>query len=457
MRLRLSHKFALSIGGLLLALAVGVSILAFMEARAASRAALERQGDAVSATLGYAIEVLLDEDDFTSVQRIATNSILLPNVREVVVADLAGNVLGSGDRVEVGKPARSRHLRAYLEQGAASAVTVENEAGELLVIRPLRRGKFESALDSGLIGAVQITLDQREARAKAFALARRQLSLHAGGYALLAVVLTLILNGLVVKPLYGIAGAAQRIRKGDRGARSRIKGRDEIGLVSRAFNEMADEVERTVASLEGDVKARTADLEREVEARTAALEELQRGHEEVKSAHEELARAHAEVKASADERLRLLETVRELSTPVMRARRDVIVMPLVGSIDPDRARQIEMALLAGIAAHRARVVILDLTGVPLVDEDVMASLLRAVRSGELLGARVVFVGMSPALAASAVLLERNLSEIVAYANLEKALRSLGEGGRRRAGRSSGSARRVELDTASRPLFDRGRD
>jgi rsbT co-antagonist protein RsbR len=216
-------------------------------------------------------------------------------------------------------------------------------------------------------------------------------------------------------------------------------------------------VERTVASLEGDVKARTADLEREVEARTAALEELQRGHEEVKIAHEELARAHAEVKASADERLRLLETVRELSTPVMRARRDVIVMPLVGSIDPDRARQIEMALLAGIAAHRARVVILDLTGVPLVDEDVMASLLRAVRSGELLGARVVFVGMSPALAASAVLLERNLSEIVAYANLEKALRSLGEGGRRRAGRSSGSARRVELDTASRPLFDRGRD
>jgi anti-anti-sigma regulatory factor len=141
----------------------------------------------------------------------------------------------------------------------------------------------------------------------------------------------------------------------------------------------------------------------------------------------------------------------------MRAHRDAIVMPLVGGIDPDRARQIEMALLAGIARHRARVVILDLTGVPVVDADVMASLLRAVRAGELLGARVIFVGVRPGLAASAVEVDRRLSGIVAYANLEKALRSLGLGARRRAVGSRGSARRVELDTAPRSLFDPGRD
>jgi anti-anti-sigma factor len=461
MRLRLSHKFALSIGGLLLVLAAFVSVLSFRQAAAASRAALERQGDSVSTTLGYAIEILLDGEDLLSVQRIATNSILLPNVREVVVADLAGKVLVSGDRTDVGKPVRSPHLRAYLEKGAASAVTIENEAGELLVIRPLRRGRYESALDTGLIGAVEITLDQRETRAKAFALARRQLGIHLGGYALLAVVITFILNGLVVKPLDRLAGAARRIRKGDRAARSRIKGRDEIGQVSIAFDEMAGEVERTVASLEGDVKARTADLEREVEARTAALEELRRGHEEVKIAHEELARAHADLKASADERLRLLDAVRELSTPVMRAHRHVVVMPLVGSIDPDRAKQIEMALLAGIARHRARVVILDLTGVPFVDAGVMASLLRAVRSGEFLGARVVFVGMSPSLAASAVEVEQNLSGIITFANLEKALASvlggLGRMARRRTGGASGLARRVELDRAPRSLFDPRRD
>jgi anti-anti-sigma regulatory factor/HAMP domain-containing protein len=430
MRLRLSHKFALSIGGLLLALAVSVSVLSFREARAASRDALERQGDAISMTLAYAVEVLLDDEDLTSVQRIATNSILLSNVREVVVTDLAGKVLVSGDRIEVGKPTRSRHLQAYLDQGGGKALTVENDASELLVIRPLRRGKYTTALDSGLIGAVQITMDQRETRAKAFAAARRQLSIHLGGYALLGVVITLILNSLVVTPLYRLAGAARRIRKGDRAARSRIETRDEIGIVSSAFDEMAGEVERTVASLEDDVKARTADLQREVEARTAALEELRRGHEEVKSAHdhvtrahEDLARAHAELKASADERLRLLEAVRELSAPVIRAHRDIVVMPLVGHIDPDRAKQIETALLTGIARHRARVVILDLTGVPLVDTHVMESLLRAVRSGELLGARVIFAGMSPGLATSAVEMDRSLSGIVAYSNLEKALTS----------------------------------
>jgi hypothetical protein len=91
----------------------------------------------------------------------------------------------------------------------------------------------------------------------------------------------------------------------------------------------------------------------------------------------------------------------------------------------------------------------------------MASLLRAVRSGEFLGARVIFVGMSPSLAASAVEVEQNLSGIITFANLEKALASVLGGLARvagkRAGRASGVARRVELDRAPRSLFDPRRD
>lgn len=422
MTLRLAYKFALSIGGLLLAAAALGSILSFQEAREASLIALERQGDAVATTLSYAFEVLLDDEELTSLQRIATNSILLPNVREIIAVDLGGKVIASGERVEVGKPVRSPYLRAFLEEGAVKPLTRETEDSGLVVLRPLLRGKYSSALDTGVVGAVQITMDRREIEAQAFAVALQQLGIHAGSYVLLAALLALVLRGLVVSPLDRLAEAARRIRGGDRSRRSKIASRDEIGVVSRVFDEMADEVERTVSSLEEQVKARTADLSREVEARTAALDDL--------------CRAHDELKASAEERLRLVDAVRELSTPVIRAYRDVVIVPLVGAVDADRARQVEASLLAGIARHKARVVILDLTGVPFVDTHVVAALFRAARSAELLGARVVFAGMSPKIAMSLVSLEADLSGVVAHANLEKALfsvgRGLGQKARRRA-------------------------
>lgn len=423
----LAYKFAVSIGGIFLALAVGTSILAFTEAKRASLIELERQGDAIATTLNYSFEVLLDNQDVTSIQRIATNSILLPNVREVIAADLHGRVIASGDRIDARKPAKSPLLRAFLERGAVRAETHASD-GDLILLRTLHEGKYTTALDSGIVGGVQITMDRRESEARAYAIAIRELGIHLGSYAILALVIGLTLHGLVVKPLYRIAEAARRIRKGDRGRRANIRSRDEIGLVGGVFDQMADEVEQTVRGLEDQVKARTADLEREVVARTDALDELRRTHEEVERAHADLSRAHgdltrahAELQASAEERLRLLDTVRELSTPVIRAHRHVVIAPIVGSVDDERARHIQMSLLEGIARHRARVALLDLTGAHFVTTDVVAALLRATRAAELLGARVVFVGMSPKVAMSLAGLDHDLSGIVALANLEQAL------------------------------------
>jgi anti-anti-sigma factor len=436
LRPRLAFKFALSLGGLLLVIAAAGSVLSFYEARDAERLALERQGDAISMSLSYAFEVLLDQGELASIQRIAVNSLLLPNVREVIAVDLDAKVIASGERADIDKETRSTQLREFIQGGVDRTVTLEPGDHQIILLRPLRRGQFVSALDSGDLGAVQITMDARESEAMAFAVARRQLFVYLGTFALLAALTALVLNLLVVRPLYRLADAARHIRRGDRSRRARIPSRDEIGLVARVFDEMADEVERTVSSLEEQVKARTADLEREVAARSDALSELRLAHEalggmhnELRRGHDELVLAHAELKVSTEERVRLLGTVKEIGAPVIRAHRDVVIVPIVGSVDAERARHIEEAMLAGVARHRARVVLLDLTGVPSVDSPAVAALLRATRSAALLGARVILVGMSPSLAVSIVDIERDLTGLVAHRNLEEAyfhvLRSLG--------------------------------
>jgi rsbT co-antagonist protein RsbR len=130
-----------------------------------------------------------------------------------------------------------------------------------------------------------------------------------------------------------------------------------------------------------------------------------------------------ELKASTDARLALAETVRKLSTPVIRLHERILVMPLIGAIDPDRARQIEGSLLEGIRASRADEVILDLTGIPFVDEPVAASLLRASGAARMLGARVTFVGIQPGVAESIVALGIDFAGITMGANLQRGLRA----------------------------------
>ena len=77
-------------------------------------------------------------------------------------------------------------------------------------------------------------------------------------------------------------------------------------------------------------------------------------------------------------------------------------MPLVGSIDSTRARDITRALLLGIQEHRAKVVILDITGVPLVDSGVAAYLTRTIQSARLKGASTIITGISDAVAETIV-------------------------------------------------------
>lgn len=118
----------------------------------------------------------------------------------------------------------------------------------------------------------------------------------------------------------------------------------------------------------------------------------------------------------------------ELSTPLIPISDRTLLLPLVGALDSRRAQQVMETLLEGIAEYGAESVILDITGVPLVDTHVAAVLLQAARAVRLLGARVMLTGIRPEVAQSIVGLGVDLSSIETRASLQDGIAAtLGRG------------------------------
>ncbi|MGB9722708.1 MAG: GAF domain-containing protein [Chloroflexia bacterium] len=145
---------------------------------------------------------------------------------------------------------------------------------------------------------------------------------------------------------------------------------------------------------------------------------------------EETQRTLEELRAANEQQKRLLDMVRELSTPLMPIAEGILVLPLVGTVDSQRATQIMEVLLEGVTNQRARAVILDITGVPVVDTSVANYLLQATRAVRLLGAECILVGITPEVAQTVVGLGVDLSGLVTRSDLqggvEYALRLLGQ-------------------------------
>jgi rsbT co-antagonist protein RsbR len=110
--------------------------------------------------------------------------------------------------------------------------------------------------------------------------------------------------------------------------------------------------------------------------------------------------------------------LREISTPLIPIAEGVMVMPLIGTIDPQRAHQVVEKLLHGVNEARATTVILDITGVELVDSHVAAVLLQAAQAVKLLGAQVVITGIRPEVAQSLVSLGVSLEGVITRSTLQ---------------------------------------
>jgi anti-anti-sigma regulatory factor/PAS domain-containing protein len=111
----------------------------------------------------------------------------------------------------------------------------------------------------------------------------------------------------------------------------------------------------------------------------------------------------------------------ELSTPLIPIAAGVVAMPLIGNVDSRRAQQVIETLLSGVAETRATTVILDITGVPLVDTQVASALLRAAQAVKLLGATVTLTGIRPEVAQTLVGLGVDLSGIITRGTLQTAI------------------------------------
>jgi rsbT co-antagonist protein RsbR len=165
------------------------------------------------------------------------------------------------------------------------------------------------------------------------------------------------------------------------------------------------ELELLRASLEETVAERTASLQAEItrseqrEARLAqALHELQMNQ----------------------------ALVRDLSSPVLPVLQGVLVAPLVGAIDMERAEQFSQHILTQVEQQRANHVIIDITGMPLVDTQVAQTLLQTADAVGLLGAKAILVGVRPEVAQTLVALGARLDNLPTYADLREAVARLAQ-------------------------------
>ncbi len=204
-------------------------------------------------------------------------------------------------------------------------------------------------------------------------------------------------------PLINLTQVADRITSGERDVQVAVRGPREIQTLARAFRTMTVQLEAHLETLEQRVAQRTADLQE----------------------------ALAEVETRAREQARLIEeiaqqrqVIRELSVPVLPVTSDALVMPLIGAIDTERLADIQDRALHALQRSRARRLLVDITGVPVVDSQVAQGLIAIASMCRLLGAEMVLIGIRPEVAQTIVGLGLNLSSLHTAADLQTVLRDM---------------------------------
>lgn len=111
--------------------------------------------------------------------------------------------------------------------------------------------------------------------------------------------------------------------------------------------------------------------------------------------------------------------LQELSAPLIPVMRNITIMPLIGTIDTERAKQIMENLLEGVIKHNAEVVLIDITGVPVVDTMVAHHIIQAAEAVRLIGSTCILVGIRPEIAQTIVNLGIDLGKFPTKSSLRK--------------------------------------
>jgi rsbT co-antagonist protein RsbR len=190
-----------------------------------------------------------------------------------------------------------------------------------------------------------------------------------------------------------------------------------IGFLLDRFGTSLREAFASSKTREQELEALRFSLEQTVAERTASLQlELEHGE-----------RREQELAATLKELQTNQALVRDLSAPVLPVLPGVLVAPLIGSIDDQRASLFGQHILSQIEQQSTRYVIMDITGVPLVDTQVAQTLLRIASAVRLLGAEAFLVGVRPEVAQTLVALGARLDDIPTFADLREAVAVLARG------------------------------
>jgi anti-anti-sigma regulatory factor len=131
--------------------------------------------------------------------------------------------------------------------------------------------------------------------------------------------------------------------------------------------------------------------------------------------------ANEQLNEQISTQLRLIDLIGTLETPAVGIGQDVLLAPLIGHLDSRRAEQVTQRLLSTVSDRHTRLLILDVTGVSVVDTQVAAALLRVARTVSLLGCRVILTGISAAVAISITDLGLDLGHLETARDPEEAL------------------------------------
>lgn len=222
------------------------------------------------------------------------------------------------------------------------------------------------------------------------------------GAAILASGLGYYLSKRLTSPLVKLMDTARRIADGEHELQASTQGTREVAALAQAFNMMTGQLRATVEGLEESVEQRTADLQ------TALVEVETRSHEQ--------SRLLAELEEQR-------QVIQELSVPVLPVSKQILVMPLIGAIDSERLVSIQERALHSIEQTRAHYLLLDITGVPIVDSQVAQGLVSLARMTSMLGCQMTLIGIRPEVAQSIVGLGLDLRAIQTAADLQAALRT----------------------------------
>lgn len=282
---------------------------------------------------------------------------------------------------------RSRQLAARLRatpdaQPDAVMESLDQMSGE----RDALDQATDQALDQDVAGA-----------AGAIDSSSRTVLILVGTFCVLVVLVLLatlwLLQHQIVQPLTTLSRAANSMIGGDLAQAVAVTSADEIGMLQTSFNTLSATIQQQTQHLTEQVRA------------------AQLAQTEAEAARREIADQLTTIEQQRT-------VIREISVPILPLSHSAVVVPLVGALEHERLAQVQDRLTQALARSAIRHIILDITGVPVIDSQVAQALLQVIQAARLLGAQAIVVGVRPEVAQELVSTGINTADLVTRSTLQ---------------------------------------